>query len=298
MAERWVGFTNLPLLEQTRARVTKTLMDGIQLNMSTGESKKLLRRHINTKTNLVTMFVDINNSTEMSLSLPEDKFALIVQSFAQEISIAVLGYGGYVFKYEGDAVIVLFPAEYDEAKACKSALNCSRAILQIIKEVINPVFKANELPEITVRIGLAYGYALVVLYGKSLEKAHIDIIGSSISLAAKIASIANPNQVLVGEYIYNILILSSARHKDSLNNSKFIELNLDPIKWKYLSHFDASKYVSCIRVFRKLIGSIITFNLLVVPLDHYPQILDGLSSQTVPLPSSENTFLTYPVSPM
>ena len=78
--------------------------------------------------------------------------------------------------------------------------------MQIIKEVINPAFKANELPEITVRIGLAYGYALVVLYGKSLEKAHIDIIGSSISLAAKIASIAKPNQVLVGEYIYNILV--------------------------------------------------------------------------------------------
>jgi adenylate cyclase len=91
MAERWVSFTNLPLLEQTRARVNKTLMDGIQLNMSTEESKKLLRRHVNTKTNLVTMFVDINNSTEMSLSLPEHKFALIVQSFAQEISIAVLG---------------------------------------------------------------------------------------------------------------------------------------------------------------------------------------------------------------
>ena len=238
MAERWVSFTNLPLLEQTRARVNKTLMDGIQLNMSTEESKKLLRRHVNTKTNLVTMFVDINNSTEMSLSLPEDKFALIVQSFAQEISIAVLGYGGYVFKYEGDAVIVFFPAEYDQVKACENALNCSRAILEIIREVINPVFNAKELPEITVRIGMAYGYALVVLYGKSLEKAHIDIIGSSISLAAKIASIAKPNQVLVGEHIYNILFMSSASHKDSLNNSNFIEINLDPIKWKYLSHSD------------------------------------------------------------
>jgi adenylate cyclase len=238
MAERWVSFTNLPLLEQTRARVNKTLMDGIQLNMSTEESKKLLRRHVNTKTNLVTMFVDINNSTEMSLSLPEDKFALIVQSFAQEISIVVLGYGGYVFKYEGDAVIAFFPAEYDEAKACKNALNCSRAILEIIREVINPVFKANKLPEITVRIGMAYGYALVVLYGKSLEKAHIDIIGSSISLAAKIASIAKPNEVLVGEHIYNILFMSSDSHKDSLNNSNLIEINLDPTKWKYLSHFD------------------------------------------------------------
>jgi adenylate cyclase len=213
-------------------------MDGIQLNMSTEESKKLLRRHVNTKTNLVTMFVDINNSTEMSLSLPEDKFALIVQSFAQEISIAVLGYGGYVFKYEGDAVIVFFPAEYDQVKACENALNCSRAILEIIREVINPVFNAKELPEITVRIGMAYGYALVVLYGKSLEIAHIDIIGSSISMAAKIASIAKPNQVLVGEHIYNILFMSSASHKDSLNNSNFIEVNLDPTKWKYLSHSD------------------------------------------------------------
>jgi adenylate cyclase len=235
-----MSFTNLSLLEQTRARVTKTLIDGIQLNMSTEESKKLLKRHVNTKTYLVTMFVDINNSTQMSLSLPEHKFALIVQSFAQEISIAVSGYGGYVFKYEGDAVIALFPAEYDEAKACKNALNCSKAVLEIIREVINPAFKANELPEITVRIGLAYGYALVVLYGKSLEIAHIDIIGSSISLAAKIASIAKPNQVLVGESIYNILLLSrTANRKDFLDNSNFVELNLDPTRWKYLSHFDS-----------------------------------------------------------
>ena len=65
-----MSFTNLPLLEQTRARVIKTLMDGIQLNMSTEESKKLLKRHVNSKTNLVIMFVDISNSTEMSLSLP------------------------------------------------------------------------------------------------------------------------------------------------------------------------------------------------------------------------------------
>jgi adenylate cyclase len=238
MAERWVNFTNLPLFEQTRARVTKTIIDGIQLNMSTEESKKLLKRHVNNKTNLVIMFVDINNSTEMSLSLPENKFALLVQCFAQEVSLGVLGYGGYVFKYEGDAVIVLFPAEYGELKACINALKCSKAILEIIKQVINPVFKAHELPEITVRIGLTYGYALVVLYGNNLEKAHIDIIGSSISLASKIVSIARPNQVLVGESIYNI-VLSSVSHNDFLNNSKFIEINLDPTKWKYLSHYDA-----------------------------------------------------------
>jgi adenylate cyclase len=106
-----MSFTNVSVLEQIRARVDKTLRDGIQLNMSTDESKKLLKRHLNRKTNVVIMFIDINNSTETSLSLPEDKFALMIQTFAQEITIAVIGYGGYVFKYEGDAVIVLFPAE-------------------------------------------------------------------------------------------------------------------------------------------------------------------------------------------
>lgn len=226
-----------PLLEQIRARVIKTVKDGIQLNMSTEESKKFLRRHLNSKTNLVIMIIDINSSTQMSLSLPESKFALVVQTFAQEVSIAVSGYGGYVFKYEGDAVISIFPAESDKITACKNALNCSKAALAIIKNAINPVFKENKLPEITVRTGLAYGSALIVLYGKNVEKAHIDIIGSSISIASKIASVATPNQVLVGEYVYDI-VTSSSDQDNLFDKSKFVQISLDPLKWKYLSQSD------------------------------------------------------------
>jgi hypothetical protein len=50
-------------------------------------------------------------------------------------------------------------------------------------------------------------------------------------LASKIASIAQPNQVLVGEFVYNFLKSSSA-------SSSFRELSLDPTKWKYLSRSD------------------------------------------------------------
>src|SRR5215471_21762180 len=227
-----MSLTNLSL-EQIRARVAKTLAHGIELNLSTDESKKLLKRHLNRKTNLVIMTIDVNNSIEMSLTLQEDRFALLIQTFAQEVSIAVTGYGGYVFKYEGDAVIALFPGEYDELKACNNALNSATSILQIIREVINPAFNGNGLPEISVKIGLTFGYALVLLYGHSLEKAHIDIVGSSISLASKIVSIAKPNQVLVGEQIHNIVLSSK-----SMSKSKFIEIILDPTKWKYLSRSD------------------------------------------------------------
>ena len=228
-----MSFTNVSELEKIRTRVAKTLAHGIQLNMSTDESKKLLKRHVNRKTNVVIMIVDVNNSTQMSLSLEEERFALLIQTFAREISIAVAGYGGYVFKYEGDAVIAFFPGEYDQLKACNNALDCATSILQIIREVINPAFNGNGLPEISIKIGLTFGYALVLLYGHSLEKAHIDIVGSSISLASKIVSIAKPNQVLVGERIHNIVLSSK-----SMSKSKFIEIILDPTKWKYLSRSD------------------------------------------------------------
>jgi adenylate cyclase len=232
-----VNSINVSSVQQIRARVNKTLTDGIQIDMSTEESKKLLRRHVNTKTHVVIMFIDINDSTEMSFSLPDDKFATLIRTFAQETSISVSGHGGYVFKYEGDAVISLFPAEYDQPIACKNALDCSKAVLEIVRSVINPVFKTNGLPEIRIRTGLAYGDALVVLYGKNLETAHIDIIGSSISMASKIASTANANQILVDELIYNTLLLSD-REDAMYYKHIFREVNLNQEEWKYPSRFN------------------------------------------------------------
>jgi hypothetical protein len=64
-----MSFTKQALLEQIRARVTRTLKDGIQLDMSNEECKKFLKRHVNSKTNLVIMFVDINSSTQMPHSI-------------------------------------------------------------------------------------------------------------------------------------------------------------------------------------------------------------------------------------
>jgi class 3 adenylate cyclase len=144
---------------------------------------------------------------------------------------------------------MLFPAEYDQIKACRNALIFTTAILEIIEEVINPEFIKNGLPQITVRIGLDFGEAFVVLYGKILEKAHIDIIGSTISVASKIASIARPNEVLVGESIYEILSswgdnINNKHDKNSFSFSgnHFLKVNLDLLKWKYISHVTGSVY--------------------------------------------------------
>lgn len=78
MVHSSINITSIDLSE-IRARVDKTLMGGLQLDMSTQDCAKLLRRQVNTKTNLVIMFVDINNSTQLSLTLEDSRFALMLK---------------------------------------------------------------------------------------------------------------------------------------------------------------------------------------------------------------------------
>ena len=65
-----VNSINTSSAKQIRARVNKTLTNGIQIDMSTEECKKLLRRHVKNKTHIAIMFTDIDGSTEMSFILP------------------------------------------------------------------------------------------------------------------------------------------------------------------------------------------------------------------------------------
>ena len=47
----------------------------------------------------------------MSMILSIDKLSAIIRAFAQEISLVISMYGGYVLKYIGDAVLVFFVVE-------------------------------------------------------------------------------------------------------------------------------------------------------------------------------------------
>ena len=187
---------------QIRARVMHTIRYGLKFDLTTEQSKYLLKRHVNSNTTMVILFIDINGSTQMSITLPPVKFATIVQIFSQESRLAIKGHGGYVLKYVGDSVIGIFPAEFDKKKACENALNCAKNILSIVRECINPILSDNNLPRIKLKMGLDYGQSMVILYGKNVDLAPIDLIGPSISIASKITSAAQPNQILAGQSVY------------------------------------------------------------------------------------------------
>ena len=199
-------------IKSVQDRVSFSLENkGLLIDLSTDSCRKYLQRKVNTKTNVVVMYVDIAGSTQMSLDIPSLNLALIIQIFSQEVSLSIEKFGGYVLKFVGDAVIGLFPSDYDQKKAIINSLDCARYIQKIMKNGINPVFKKYSIPEIAVKIGIEYGGALVLLYGKNIAHAHIDLIGFSISITAKITSLSFPGEVIVGENIFQNLDMSQKK---------------------------------------------------------------------------------------
>jgi class 3 adenylate cyclase len=219
-------------LSAVQARVRQTLDKGVQIDLSTESCKRFLRRKVNQKVGVVILYVDIDGSTKMSMALSPEKFATILHVFSQEMSLVTSEYGGYVLKYVGDAIIALFPAEYDRGQASKNALECAKDMQRIIRDCVNPELSARRFPEITVKMSIDYGDVQVVLYGKSIDRSHIDIVGSSISMAAKMIALAKTWQIVIGQ--------SMSENLDNTQN--VVEMNIDRTRWTYIDEKTGGSY--------------------------------------------------------
>ena len=205
----------------------RTLVQGPPIDLSTLKCNQYLKRHVNNKTKLVVLCVDLVGSTKLTLSLLPNELISIINIFSTEMSMIISGHGGYVLKYVGDAVIGIFPAEFDSQKACFNALDSAKTMIRIITKVINPVLY-NILPQIQIKIGIDLGESMIVLYGKNLDTSHIDLIGSGISIASKITALAKPNQILFSENIFeNIANVSK--------DIKFEKLDIVDENWDYIN---------------------------------------------------------------
>ena len=191
-------------MSDAKDRIIKTLEQDLQVEVTSEPSRRFLSRHVNKKIPLVILIADIAGSTELSLKIPTHKLANMIQLFAQEMGIIVNKYNGYVLKYVGDSIIAFFPAEFDASKACYNAITCAKDMQSTISNIINPILIARGYPELKVKIAVNYGSDLVVAYGKS-KHAHIDIIGSTISIASKISMQAEPNDIIISKEVYEQL---------------------------------------------------------------------------------------------
>ena len=213
------------LIKKAQERVLNSVKNGIEYPPFVDKSEEFLRNHVNSRVHIFVMYIDLVGSTNMSLSLPEEKVVTIISSFAQEMAYTVTQFGGFMLKFVGDAVLAYFNAENDLIYPADNIINCAKSMLRVLTDGINPVLTINGYPSLAAKIGIDHGQNIIVRYGSDKRKSHVDILGPSMNMAAKIQNMAKPNQLLIGGDVYDKL------HPET--QKSFTKKIFSKTKWKY-----------------------------------------------------------------
>jgi len=213
------------LIIKAQNRVLNSVKNGIEYPPFVDKSEEFLRNHVNSRVHIFVMYVDLVGSTNLTLSLPVEKIVTIVSSFAQEMAYTVTQFGGFMLKFVGDAVLAYFNAENELIYPADNIINCAKSMLKVITVGINPILTISGYPPLAAKIGIDHGQNIIVRYGSDIKKSHVDILGPSMNMAAKIQNMAEPNQLLIGEDVYNKL------HPET--QKSFKKKTFSETKWKY-----------------------------------------------------------------
>ena len=216
------------IISDSQTRMWKAIKVKPEFKVSLSETQRILEKFAESKIDLVILHIDLVGSTKLSTTLSIDKLSAIIRAFAQEISSVISVYGGYVLKYIGDAVLAFFVVEDVELKDDKkdnttlspyslqisNAISCACTMIKVIQRGLNPILNRYYYPELKIRIGIDFGKVGVVQYGVDIDeldgkavftRPHIDLIGSTISVAVKMTSVAKPDQIVIGQQLYEKL---------------------------------------------------------------------------------------------
>lgn len=195
------------LIKKVQNRLNNALENGYEYTRVVDSSENFLRKNVFQQINMVVLYVDLVGSTKMSMELPSDKLSIVVSSFSQEMAYVIDAHNGYVLKFVGDAVIGYFVGdETNPFQTVDNAVGCAESMIKVTKQGINPILiKKAGLSEIRIKIGIDFGKTVVVRYGADEKEAYVDLLGPTMNVTSKIQDLAKPNQILVGQEMYDRL---------------------------------------------------------------------------------------------
>ena len=232
-------------IKHAQLSMWKALKVKPEFDISMEETQNALKDYAESKATFVILHVDLVDSTKLSMTLPIDRLTTIIQAFAQELSLIISSYGGYVLKYIGDAILAFFivDSQNDLYLRCINAVECGCTMIKVVRQGINPILDQSDYPELRIRIGIDVGKNAVVKFGwnthtldgKVIAKApHFDILGYTISIATKMTAFAKPDQIVIGQLVYDVL--------EKEQKSTFRLLPINPNIWDYFSNITGGIY--------------------------------------------------------
>ena len=195
------------MIKKSQERIRRSLEKGfLYHHLALSRSNKFLRQHDSERLSMYVLYVDLVGSTKMSEDLNPDSLNVIIRTFSQEMSYIIENFNGFVLKFVGDAVLAYFVTQNKVKPNPSKIIDCAKIMLHIVGKAINPVLLKNGFPSLQIKVTIDFGDCSIVRYGANKTKSHIDLIGLTLNLAAKMQGIAKPSQILIGQSVYEQLV--------------------------------------------------------------------------------------------
>ncbi|HEX6282063.1 MAG TPA: response regulator [Nitrososphaera sp.] len=172
-------------------------------------------------------FVDMINSTSIAAEIYDrQKIGQYYSIFINTMAILAKNYGAKIVKNAGDALIFYFPDSSDPANeaAFKDILECFTTMI-LAHDSINAKLHSENLPSVSYRISADYGRVEVATSTSSKGE---DLFGSTMNICAKINSMAEPNGIVIGGDLYQII-----KSFSFVNGYEFRELEVGSIGFRH-----------------------------------------------------------------
>src|SRR5579859_87304 len=150
-------------------------------------------RHEAERRLLTVMFCDLVGSTELSSRMDAEDMRELLRHYQKACTSVVAAYDGFVAQYLGDGIMVYFGYPRAREDAAERAVHAALDIVEAVRGL-------REDTPLQVRIGITTGTAVVgdVVGQGSLAQLHA-ASGQTPNLAARIHSMAEPQQILIGD---------------------------------------------------------------------------------------------------
>ncbi|MBW2064758.1 MAG: GAF domain-containing protein [Deltaproteobacteria bacterium] len=147
------------------------------------------------------LFTDIVNFTPIAERFSPAEVSSLLNKHFSEMTEIIFRYNGTLDKYIGDAIMAVFGAPIerkdDAERAVMAALEMRRVLFQMMESL-------EEGKRFQMRLGINSGRVVAGNLG-SPKRMDYTVIGDAVNTAARIESIAKPNQILIGQPTYELV---------------------------------------------------------------------------------------------
>lgn len=136
---------------------------------------------------ITAYFSDVQGFTSISENLTPTQLTELLNVYLSAMTDIIQSYGGYVDKYEGDAIVAFFGAPVDQKDNAKRAVDAALACQKKLLEMQDELVKVSKKPFVQ-RIGLNTGKAIVGNMG-SKSRFNYTMMGDTVNLASRLEGI-------------------------------------------------------------------------------------------------------------